>query len=340
MRRYEKEYFERFDQASVEEHQKYGALLEQEIAASYLKRSDKEALTDRIKAYRQDFAAVAETIQKVNVLTGEYKEKSARAKELLEEFGNALPQQSAGETGGYLIGVLVVLGFLIIVALGSFFARAMYEPIKKLAQYMESLAAGNVQEEVPFKDCAGEVGKMAASVVVFKDTLMRQELLKQQQEAINQDRAEYEQEAAAYIDKIVEEAEGLSTCGQELRSKAYEAMNISLSVSDEMADTNSLMLRLAEKVDAIDSALYQINGSQSMEVVDRIKKQLKEIREGMNKAVSKILLINDVILKVKGLSKEMVVSAEGQGPATRGVVRGIRYVSSIAHERMTGNGRS
>jgi len=340
MRRYERDYLDTFDDASVKEHHKYGELLEQEIAQAYLKRSDKEFLTEKAKAYRKDFAALTETIRNIQTLESAYKEKSAVAQKVLSEFGNAAPAESTGIAKAVILGILGLLGLAGAAAGGASFMRARYRPFEKLASYMESLAAGKTQEDVPFRNDTGDVGKIASSVAMLLDAVEQQQAANQKMEVVNENQTEFEQEAAAYIDKVVAEADEISSCGQDIMRKASEVMKGSLFVSEEIAETNSLVLRLAERVDAVDGSLRYIDEGKGKEAAEGMKYQMAEIRAGINKAISKILHINAAILEVKGITKEMAISAEGQGPAARGVVRGIRYVSSIAQERMNGRRRA
>ncbi len=337
MRKYERDVMDRLGDASVKEYNKYGANLEQDIAQAYLKRGDKEFLTEKVRAYRQDFTAVVETLQNMNALSASYINKSAAAKKVLSEFENAAPKVDSEGKTDILIGILGILAVLALAGAatgGAYFMRVRYGKFEKLMQYMDSLLAGNTQDDVPFTDHAGELGKMAAVIAELKDALLKQEAFIKKQEAINQNQADYEEEASACIDRVVAEAEELTSRGQEILRKASEVMKGSLSVSEEIADTNSLVLRLAERVDAVDGSLRYLNDGQTKEAAEGIKYQIAEIRGELSKAISKILNINAAILEVKGMSKEMAISAEGQGPATRGVVRGVRYVSSITQERM------
>ncbi len=302
MRGDEKDFIVRRDEALIGEHEKYGNLLVQEIAQSGMSDEEKKFATEKVEAYRQYFTEVAESVRKIAALTKE----------------EAAPPEASGEEGWPWRGIAII-GILLTVGASAAYVRFSLRPVGRLARYMEAFAAGDFGEEVPYAGRGGAVGKMASAVRTFKGNLF-------QQATHVDDEAEFAEQILENVDVLAEASNQLATAGRDIRRQAEEVVRVSHSVSDEVAEINSHILALAEKMDSISAALKPETKEASAKV--------DEIKGKTNEAVSKILFVNDVVQKAKELSKEIAEGVERHGAATRDIVRGIKHVASAIQKRV------
>lgn len=95
------------------------------------------------------------------------KEKSAQETAVaLEEMSNASIKLSL---------ILLVSGLLVGVFVGSIIGRSISHPIERLRDFIEGLAAGKVDETVPYISYKNELGNMARSLQTLQDTVQEME---------------------------------------------------------------------------------------------------------------------------------------------------------------------
>ena len=99
--------------------------------------------------------------------------------------------ESTVSTTYTLVGLCLVLGIAIGLALAFFIGRAIAGPIGAMTEVMGSIAKGNNDVEIPGVGRGDEVGQMADAVLVFKDNAIANAQLQEES-----DRARKEQAAA------------------------------------------------------------------------------------------------------------------------------------------------
>jgi methyl-accepting chemotaxis protein len=80
------------------------------------------------------------------------------------------------------------ISLLIAVLSADALSRGVARPIVQLNGSMQSLAQGNLLTEVPVTERRDEVGQMAKTVLVFKESMQRNEELRQASDAEQRDR--------------------------------------------------------------------------------------------------------------------------------------------------------
>ncbi|MFA5041194.1 MAG: hypothetical protein WC464_06140 [Bdellovibrionales bacterium] len=319
MRLYEKDYLSLFDDADLERHKKYGDILEQEVGLLRIPENDKNYILERVKGYRNYFSLVAETTRKINSLTETIGGNGVSIKVAPATKGSSLPW-----------GMMAAFAMAALFIASVFYARFVLFAVKKLARYMESLAAGEFQETVPFAGSGGDIGKMASAIRVFKGNMFRQATQ-------YEDQTEFAEELLQNVDVLKEAADQLAHSGNEIMRQTEEVVRVSHSVSDEVADINSHILGLARKVDDMDAAIKRGGEAMAGQAAKEKAAQVEEIKEGANKAVSKILFVNDVVMKAKTLSVEIAGAVEKHGAATRDIIRGLKHVAASIHKKVSRN---
>jgi methyl-accepting chemotaxis protein len=83
-----------------------------------------------------------------------------------------------------LVGTIIsVIALLALIGSAIFSLRGVARPIRSMTDSMNKLSAGDIEAEIPFQDRKDEVGKMATTVQIFKDGLIRAASLEAEKEA-------------------------------------------------------------------------------------------------------------------------------------------------------------
>ncbi len=129
-----------------------------------------------------------------------------------------------------VIAIIVLLS--VVGLLTTFISRVLSKPIIKITDSMDRLAQGDLEAEVPFQGRRDEIGRISASLQVFKEKLQENKRLEAQsreteqhaaaeQKRAAEDRAASEAIQRAELEKQNEKAEGKAIFIQ-LVSRAYE----------------------------------------------------------------------------------------------------------------------
>ncbi len=251
-------------------------------------------------------ADIDRQVSDINRLLG-----SARAEQ--GEKTTAAVQQTQRTVIAAAIGALV-LGTVLAWLIGA----SVSGPIRRMTDRMQSLAAGQLDEAIPGGEFRDEIGKMAGSVQVFKDSMIEAERLRSQQVETEQREAQqrkadmvrmadnFENAVSAIIETVSSASIKLEASATTLTSTAVRSQELATTVAaaSEEASTN---------VQSVASATEELTSS-----VQEISRQVQELARMANEAVDQTRLTND---RVGELSKaaarigdvvELISSIAGQ----------------------------
>jgi methyl-accepting chemotaxis protein len=133
---------------------------------------------------------------------------------------------------------MVALGFLIVtvgLALSWFIGRSITGPLHGLSGVMQRLAKGDTSARIPATDATDEIGDMARSVIVFRDTMLEREALARRQSETGEER---ERRARNIATSIAEFKHTVETALSKLRAASMK-LEMSSSDLDRAANTVS-----------------------------------------------------------------------------------------------------
>ncbi|MBL4695597.1 MAG: HAMP domain-containing protein [Rhizobiaceae bacterium] len=165
-----------------------------------------------------------------------------------------------------LIGALIGLAILLVI--GVYVGRGIALPIEKMTNVMKSLAAGRLEEEIPFADRKDEIGSMANAVQIFKDNALNN--LKLEAEQADQKKLSEERETAARESAISSEREMVvDVIGRAM--SAIVDKDLSYRITDDLPEAyHSLKDNFNEAIDVLASTIEQI-GSVSSKILSSSK---------------------------------------------------------------------
>ncbi|HEY2755469.1 MAG TPA: HAMP domain-containing methyl-accepting chemotaxis protein [Pseudolabrys sp.] len=170
--------------------------------------------------------------------------------------------QSRTRTGIILVGIAMValgLGFSWLIG------RSITRPLNGLAGVMKRLADGDTTARIPATQAPDEIGEMARTVIVFRDTMIEREKLTQAQAQASKAREQRSDDIALTItafERSVESAlNKLRTASMKLELSSSDLSKAADTVSSEADVATNRVSAASENVTAAASAVEELAAS-------------------------------------------------------------------------------
>lgn len=220
--------------------------------------------------------------------------------------------QSRIRTGIIGFGILVVA---LVIGFSWLIGRTITRPLNGLASVMQQLAAGDTSSRIPATEAHDEIGAMARSVIVFRDTMIEREKLARRQAETSQERERRVAALSSTIDEFrhtVESALGkLRAASMELESSSSDLEKSADTVSSE-ADTARRRVSVASdhvgaaagSVEELAASIGEIAGqaAKSTEVAARAVSEAKRTVDTMQELGSAANRIGEVIGLIQAIA--------------------------------------
>jgi len=252
MRRYEAEYrvsdMQALEQVFQQEYAKFAGTLDKIIAAPIMK----EDLNQQVKAYADAFAEWISINAKMKpllaIMTVQTQQMFPTADGIIasaqqrERLASSALSASQARTRMIIIAVgagVVGLGLLLSWLIG----RSITRPLFGLVGAMQRLAEGDTSVRIPAVDAKDEIGRMARTVIVFRDNAVERERLAATQEEGNRARERRSETIAATIVRFEQSVEAALA---KLRGASHR-LETAASALNAAADAVSAEARSAEQ---------------------------------------------------------------------------------------------
>ncbi|MBM3523409.1 MAG: HAMP domain-containing protein, partial [Alphaproteobacteria bacterium] len=242
----------------------------------------------------------------------------------------------------------LVLGLGIALLIGRPISRAVSEMTKAMGR----LAAGDLDSAIPGVERGDEIGAMAKSVQVFRDSMVEAERLRTEAAAETRKRedrakavaghiAEFEAASAAIVKSVSSAASELQTAAQSLTATAEETSRQSTAVAaaSEQASTN--VQTVAAASEELSSSIAEIarqvaeSTKSAAAGVDEAKATNEKVA-GLTSAAQKIgdvvKLINDIASQTNLLALNATIEAARAGEAGKGFAVVAAEVKNLANQ--------
>ena len=190
--------------------------------------------------------------------------------------GNAVADRGAAlyESSQNLIVAAILLSSILCALAGTVIVRGVSTPIRRMTETMGRLAAHDLAVSVDGAERRDEIGRMAAAVAVFKDSMVQAKALQAEQEALEQRLAadrkaammrladEFEAGVRGVVETVATAAEEMQAAAQSMSAKADEGSSRSMAVAaaaeQEAQTANATMVGLAEAAKQIGDVIRLI----------------------------------------------------------------------------------
>ena len=323
--------------------------------------SMKQKLNEEVKTYSYAFAQWVASTDNIEPLVGlighdtetvlpEADKIIAAARDSASDAGTALAASRARIRSFILwIGLAVVL---IGISFSWRIGRSITRPLEGLAQVMKRLADGDTATRIPATKAHDEIGTMARTVVVFRDTMIERERLSAVETQANTARAQRGETIAAMIDTFrssVEQALArLREAAGRLESASSGLNDAADSVSSEAREAENRVSTAAVNVTTVASSIEELAASigeialqatRSTEVAGRAVAESKrtvttmsELGTAANRIGEVIGLIQAIAGQTNLLALNATIEAARAGEAGRGFAVVATEVKSLASQ--------
>lgn len=251
------------------------------------------------------------------------------------------------------IGVLVGFGLLLVVGMSAMLSRSIVKPITGMTAAMHKLASGDTETEIPARGRGDEVGAMAQSVQVFKETMIETARLRREQdtlklkseaekkELMSKMADEFEQSVRASLDALTQSAAMMRTMSQSMSTttKAASHQSTTVAAAAEEATVNVQTVavateELASSVAEIGRQVTQSTGiaGKAVEEANRTNVTVQGLSMAAQKIGDVVRLISDIASQTNLLALNATIEAARAGDAGKGFAVVASEVKSLANQ--------
>jgi len=242
----------------------------------------------------------------------------------------------------------VALGVLLAIVI----SKAIGHPVVGLTQVMQALAGGDRTVVVPALDRADEVGQMARTVEVFKQTAIEAETLAaaqaasqarrdQRMQSMDQLTNSFQTDIGSIILDLGSASESLRGTSEAVSAAAEEtgrqAEAVSSASDEASSNVDAVAAATEELAASISTVAEQVGRSaeiarKASEMTGRTDHTVRELAEAAERIEAVVLLINDIASQTNLLALNATIEAARAGEAGKGFAVVASEVKSLANQ--------
>jgi methyl-accepting chemotaxis protein len=321
--------------------------------------SMREQLINQVQAYADTFAQWVAGVETVSSLVASIDSDTqsvipladrilSNAREHVSAASAALSASQA-RTRQFMIWVGCV-AVLIGLAFSWWIGRSITRPLSGLGNAMTRLAAGDTSARIPATQVQDELGAMARTVLVFRDTMLERERLAADQSAANHERERRGEKIAATItrfessvDKVLakvrEASQRLEVTATQLNSAADEVSAEARTAEQRVGVASGNVTAAAGSVEELAASIGEIaeQATRSTEVAARAVKDARRTVHTMSELGSAATRIGEVVGLIQAIAGQTnllalnaTIEAARAGEAGKGFAVVASEVKSLA----------
>jgi methyl-accepting chemotaxis protein len=262
-------------------------------------------------------------------------------------------KDSADATTAFASTTLIVAILAAVVGLGLaifVMVRAICAPLNSMTSAMTTLAAGDHTIEVPARDRADEIGRMAGAMQVFKDNSIRSEQMANEQRKEHEARSKraevLEKRAASFDVSVTRALKTVSSAASEMQSNAQalsqtaeQTNRQATAVASASEQATSSVQTVAAATEELSLSISEISrqvsqsatiANQAVAEAERTNDQVRSLAEAADKIGEVVKLISDIASQTNLLALNATIEAARAGEAGKGFAVVASEVKNLA----------
>jgi methyl-accepting chemotaxis protein len=253
----------------------------------------------------------------------------------------------------WALGLAIVVIGAISGCIAWLIGRSISRPLGLLGARMQALANGKLEGEIPGVGRGDEVGKMAATVQIFKDSAVRVHKL-EKAEAETQARAAAERRAAmedlagdfersvnGIVRTVSTAATGMQSTAQSMTSTATDASKRAATVSAASQSASNNVGTVAAAAEELSSSVTEISrqvtrsseiASKAVNDAERTNATVQVLSTGAEKIGEVVKLIHSIAAQTNLLALNATIEAARAGESGRGFAVVASEVKALANQ--------
>ncbi|MBL6927768.1 MAG: HAMP domain-containing protein [Rhodospirillales bacterium] len=249
------------------------------------------------------------------------------------------------------IVALIASGLLILIAI--FTTRSIVNPINLMTGAMQKLADGELEVHVPAQGRTDEIGKMAATVQVFKDNAIKVRAMEAAQKeaarhaeadkraAINKMADEFEATVGGVVDQVSSAATEMQASSEAMSSTADQASEQSATVAAASEQASANVQTVASAAEELSSSIAEISrqvgqsseiASNAVRQADQTNQKVQGLADAANRIGEVVALITDIADQTNLLALNATIEAARAGDAGKGFAVVASEVKNLANQ--------
>jgi methyl-accepting chemotaxis protein len=245
----------------------------------------------------------------------------------------------------YGASIAAVICFAVLGAAAFGATRILLKPLSRVQSVLEAIGSGLRDVEVPYLDRKDEVGAMAHSVQVFKQSLLEAEALRKDHDeargraeaerraAMQELAARFEETVGAIANAVGASAADLQATAREMTRTTREASEQSVAVSAASQQTTQNVETVAAASEELSSSIQEINNqvSESTRIVASavVEAGVANSRViGLAEAAKKIGTVAQLISDIAGQTNLLALNATIEAARAGDAGKGFAVVAS------------
>ena len=359
MRRYEVQYRQNRTEFVRQRFAEEVANFNRIFAAAPGDRELHERVSRQIKTYADAFEEWAQASSKVRPLVVSIQTSSERLLPAADQIiassrdRTRLAASALANSQRWTRNTIVWVGLstvLLGLAFSWWIGRSITRPLNGLAKVMTRLAAGDTTAHIPATQAKDELGAMARTVIVFRDTMIERERLATAEAETNRERqnrgeviaatiTRFEMSVDAALAKVREAAERLEITATQLNGAADQVSAEARTAEERVGVASGNVTSAASSVEELAASIGEIAGqaNRSTEVATRAVKDahrtvrtMSELGDAATRIGEVVGLIQAIAGQTNLLALNATIEAARAGEAGRGFAVVASEVKSLA----------